>query len=120
LSEVNASLKLLQKEFEFTKKDNQTTISHLRLENEKLREQLHIEKDRALNELQMAVEDRADKEENTIKEMEQRFMQQISDIKYIHLTEKSKLQEDYDRVRSELKFLKIEHSELISNTNVGD
>lgn len=78
------------------------------------------EKDRAINELHMVIEDRTEKEESKLKELEEKFQQQISDIKHIHLTERSKLQGECDRLRSELKFLKIEHSELITNTNVGD
>lgn len=36
----------------------------------------------------------------------------------MHLREKANLEEECQRIRSELKFLRLEHSELISNTNV--
>jgi hypothetical protein len=36
------------------------------------------------------------------------------------MIEKNRLQEECDKLKSELKFLRLEHSELISNTNIGD
>ncbi len=44
----------------------------------------------------------------------------MAEIQHIHLSEKLKLEEDCNRLRAELKFLRLEHSELISNTNVGE
>ncbi len=44
----------------------------------------------------------------------------MADIRHLHISEKAKLQEESDRLKAELKFLRLEHSELISNTNVGD
>lgn len=41
-------------------------------------------------------------------------------MKHLHMSEKAKLQEECDRLKSEMKFLRLEHSELITNTNVGD
>ena len=44
----------------------------------------------------------------------------MADVRHLHLMEKGKLQEETDRLKSELKFLRLEHSELISNTNSGE
>jgi hypothetical protein len=38
----------------------------------------------------------------------------------MHWAERAQLQQESERSKNELKMLRIEHSELVSNTNIGD
>lgn len=61
-----------------------------------------------------------DKESQVVRDLQDKFESQISDMRQLHVAERARLQEECDRLKSELKFLRLEHSELITNTNVGD
>lgn len=58
--------------------------------------------------------------ENEIKVLQDKFEKSIEDMKHLHRSEKLKIQEDYERTKNELRILRLEHSELITNTNIGD
>lgn len=68
----------------------------------------------------MEIEDLLDQKKIEIQNISERFEQQLSDLKHLHFCEKAKLQEETNRAKSDLRMLRLEHDELISNTNVGD
>ncbi|CDW88929.1 UNKNOWN [Stylonychia lemnae] len=118
LSQTQNNYKLLQKEYDFSQKDHQTIMNHLRLDNQRLKESLQNEKDRSTNELSIAIEDRMERENQNIRDLQTKFEFQIEEMRHLNLREKASLEEECQRLKSELKFLRLEHSELISNTNV--
>eukprot|EP00347_Sterkiella_histriomuscorum_P021399 403334105 len=118
LQNSETTLKLMQKDYDFMNKDSQTTINHLRLDNQRLREQLQNEKDRSVNELQLTLEEKQEREIQVVSDLQEKFDAYVKDIHHLHIREKASLEEEVQRIKSELKFLRLEHSELISNTNV--
>ncbi len=58
--------------------------------------------------------------EGSLRNLEEKYIKQLAEIKDLHSMEVMKLNNDVVKMRSDLKFARLDYQELVSKSDMGD